>query len=79
MMKTRHGQASSPRRPLARGAIWAAAACLSLAAAAAGASSAGHPLEARVDGGVVRGAVEHGVIAFTVPGMAEFIQRQAEP
>lgn len=63
MMKTRHERASSPQRALARAAIWAAAASLVLTGAA-GARVAGHPLEAQVDGGVVRGAVEHGVIAF---------------
>lgn len=63
MMSIRLGRTGSPRAWLAHGAGWAAIAALALAGAAH-AASAGSSLEARVDGGAVRGAVEHGVIAF---------------
>ena len=62
-MKTRHERASGPRGLLGSGALWVAVATFWLLGAGK-AEGAGNPLEARVDGGVVRGTVEHGVIAF---------------
>lgn len=54
---------TSPFRAAAQRALWAVLALASLVGAT-GARAAGSALEARVDGGIVRGAVEHGVIAF---------------
>lgn len=62
-MTSDHGQGRCAPGRARRMTLWAAVATVALAAGT-GARAAGSPLRARVDGGVVHGRVEHGVIAF---------------